>query len=97
MEILRAYGVPNRIVNAISILYTDTTAQVISPDGDMEFFQIDVGVLQGDTLAPFLFTIAFDYAIRQATKNPSETGFTIGPSRSSRYSALRLTMTVLMT
>ena len=26
------------------------------------------GVLQGDTLAPFLFIIVLDYALRQATK-----------------------------
>ena len=87
MEILSAYGIPDKIVVAINILYTDTTAQVISPDGDTNFFQIHAGVLQGDTLAPFLFIIALDYALRQATKNPSETGFTIEPSRSSRYPA----------
>ena len=87
MEILLAYGIPNKIVEAINILYTDTTAQVISPDGDMDLFQIHVGVLQGDTLAPFLSIIALDYALRQATRNPSETGFTIEPSRSSRYPA----------
>ena len=85
MEILRAYGIPDKIVEAINILYTDTTAQVISPDGDAEFFQIHAGVLQGDTLALFLFIIALDYAMKKATRNPSETGFTIEPSRSSRY------------
>ena len=57
MEILRAYGIPNKIVDAISILYKDTMAQVLTPDGDTEFFEILAGVLQGDTLAPFLFII----------------------------------------
>ena len=49
MEILKAYGIPTKIVNAISILYKDTKAQVITPDGDTEFFEILAGVLQGDT------------------------------------------------
>ena len=61
---------------------------MISPDGDTEFFQIHAGVLQGDTLAPFLFIIALDYTMKKAIRNPSETGFTIEPSRSSRYLAV---------
>ena len=40
MEILKAYGNPTKIVDAISILYKDTEAQVITPDGDTEFFEI---------------------------------------------------------
>ena len=57
------------IMTAISILYKDTEAQVITPDGDTEFFEILAGVLQGDTLAPFLFIIALDYAHREATRH----------------------------
>ena len=38
-----------------------------SHDGDTELFEIKKGVLQGDTLAPFLFVIThIDYAMRQA-------------------------------
>ena len=36
MEILKAYEIPTRIVDAISILYKDSEAQVITPDGDTE-------------------------------------------------------------
>lgn len=60
IEILKAYGIPKKIVDAISILYKNTEAQVITPDGDTEFFEIIAGVLQGDTLAPLLFIIALD-------------------------------------
>ena len=67
MQILQAYGIPDSIVSAINILYEDTMAQVLSPDGDTEFFKILAGVLQGDTLAPFLFILALDYAMRIAT------------------------------
>ena len=39
MEILLTYGVPSRIVKAINILYQDTVAEVLTPDGDTEFFE----------------------------------------------------------
>ena len=57
MEILSVYGVSKKIVDAISILYKDTTAQVISPDGETDFFEIATGVLQGDTLTLHLFIV----------------------------------------
>ena len=34
------------------------------PDGDTEYFDIVPGVLQGDTLAPYLFIICLDYVLR---------------------------------
>ena len=40
MEVLKAYGIPTKIVDAISILFKDTEAQVITPTGDTEFFEI---------------------------------------------------------
>ena len=87
MEILKAYGVPSEIVSAVNILYTKTSAQVLSPDGDTEFFEILAGVLQGDTLAPYLFIIALDYAMRQATEDGQNLGFTLDRSRSRRHPA----------
>ena len=47
-------------------MYTYTYAKVITPDGEIEYFQITKGVLQDDTLAPFLFVIILDYAMRQS-------------------------------
>ena len=69
MEILKAYGIPTKIVDAISLLYKDTEAQVITPDGDTEFFEF------------FLFIIALDYALREATRE-TRTGFTLTPRQS---------------
>jgi hypothetical protein len=37
-----------------------------TPDGDTETFEILAEVLQGDTLAPFLFIIVLVYALRKA-------------------------------
>ena len=52
MKILRAYGIPARIVDLINLLYINTRGKVITPDGDTDLFDILAGVLQGDTLAP---------------------------------------------
>ena len=90
MEILRAYGIPNKIVDAISILYKDTMAQVLTPDGDTEFFEILAGVLQGDTLAPFLFIIALDYVLRDATSE-STIGLTLTERQSRRHPEVNIT------
>ena len=63
-QILLAYGLPKETVAAITILYKDTKVKVRSPDGDTEYFDIVVGVLQGDMLAPYLFIICLDYMLR---------------------------------
>ena len=52
MEILKACGVAVEIVDAVNMTYTNTAGQVLSPDGDTEFFETLAGVLQEDTLAP---------------------------------------------
>ena len=83
MEILSSYGVQKKIIDAINILYKDTMAQVITPDDETNLFEVIVGVLQGDTLAPFLFIIALDYALREATRDTS-IGFTLEKRQGSR-------------
>ena len=63
-QILLAYGLPKETVAVIMILYRNTKVKVRSPDGDTEYFDIVAGVLQGDTLAPYLFIICLDYVLR---------------------------------
>ena len=60
-QILLAYGLPRETVAAIMILCRNTKVKARSPDGDTEYFDIVAGVLQGDTLAPYLFIICLDY------------------------------------
>ena len=69
IKILRSYGIPDKIVNAIESSYDNTRAKVYSPDGVTEEFDIVKGVLQGDTLSPYLFVIILDYALRKAKRN----------------------------
>ena len=64
-QILLAYGIPKETVAAITILYRNTKVKVRSPDGDTEYFDIVAGLLQGDTLAPYLFIICLDYVLRE--------------------------------
>ena len=75
-QILEAYGIPNEIIKAIMIMYKNTQAFVRSPDGDTEFFDIIAGVLQGETLASYLFIIALDYVLRNLDQNKNF-GFTL--------------------
>ena len=63
MEILSVYGVPKNIVDAISILYKDTVARLITPDEETDLFKTAAGVLQGDTLALHLSIFALEYAL----------------------------------
>ena len=57
-KILSLYGIPTVIIDAIKILYTDTSATVLSPDGETSPFHICAGILQGDTLAPFFSSLS---------------------------------------
>ena len=88
LQILKAYGVPPRLLKAIGSMYKDTFAKVLTPDGETAWFKLLAGVLQGDTLAPFLFIIVLDYALRKAISGREvELGLTIKPRRSRRHPA----------
>ena len=85
--ILLAYGLPKETVSAITILYRNTKVKVRSPDGDTEYFDIVAGVLQRDTLAPYLFIICLDYVIRKSIDKIKEHGFELTNKRGRRYPA----------
>lgn len=46
---------PFTVVCVPHLMYTNTRTRVVSPDGTSDEFEIKAGVLEGDTLAPFLF------------------------------------------
>ena len=92
MQILKAYDVPPNLLSAIELMYQDTRAKVVTPDGDTEMFEILAGILQGDTLAPFLFVIVLDYALRNAINGmEEELGFHLERKRSNRVAPLTIT------
>ena len=81
---------PKAIVDIIGLLYTNTKAWVITPNGMTSHFDIQAGVLQGDTLAPYLFIITVEYCMRQAIKSHPEYCFAINPAKSKRIKANKI-------
>ena len=92
-QILLAYGLPKETVAAITILYRNTKVKVCSPDGDTEYFDNVAGVLQGDTLAPYLCIICLDYVLRTSIDKIKENSFELTKKRSRRYPAETITDT----
>ena len=73
-------------------MYQNTKARVLTPSGETEQFDITTGVMQGDTLPPFLSIVVLDYALRGALSGYQEQlGFTISTRRSQRQSTVTLT------
>ena len=86
MEQIRlAYGLPKETSAPIMILYKNTKVKVRSPDGDTDYFDIEAGVLQGDTLAPYLFIIYLDYVLRTSIDIMKDNGFKL--TKKQKYPA----------
>ena len=90
-QILLAYSIPKETVAAITSLYRKTEVNVWSPDGDSEYLDNVAGVLQGDTLAPYLFIICLDYVLRTSIDTIRENGFELTKKRSRWYPAKTIT------
>ena len=73
------------------MLYKNTKVKICSPDGNTDYFDILAGVLQGDTLAPYLFIICLDYMLRTSIDLMKENGFKLTKERSRRYPAQTIT------
>ena len=73
------------------ILNRNTKSLVRSPEGDTEFFDILAGVLQGNTLAPFLFAICLDYVLRISVDKCNDYYLTLELARSRRFPTKKIT------
>ena len=69
-------------------MYVNTSAVVLTPEGGPTYFNINTGVLQGDPLAPYLYIIVLDYALRTAIDDIE--GLTLTRRRSTRHPASHL-------
>ena len=77
-KILKAGDIPLKLMKSIETIYKNTKAKVITPDGETSHFDIKSRVLQGVTLAPYLFVIILDYTMRQTYKDrENDLGFTL--------------------
>ncbi len=89
-SILISYNIPIKLVNAIMSIYDGATAKVCTNDGISDNIDLNTGVLQGDTLAPYIFVIVIDYILRNAL-NDITLGFKYKDKISSRYPAKYIT------
>ena len=90
-KILSNYGIPEEIINAIKVVYDSHTSYINTPDGPTDPFTTTTGVLQGDTLAPYLFVIVVDYILRQSVGFNNAKGLYIKPNKTQRDPAKFLT------
>ena len=90
-EILLAFSLPKETLPVIMILCRNTKVKVCSPDGDTDYFDIVAGVLQGDTLAQYLFMICLDYVLRTTIHKLKENCFKLWKEKSRRYPAKAIT------
>ena len=91
-QILLVHGLPKETVVAIMMLYKNTKVKVCSPDEDTYYFDIVAGVLQGDTLAPYLYIICLDYVLRTSIDKMKDNGFKLTKERMRRYPAKTITV-----
>ena len=89
-SILLAYGLSKETHAAIMML-KKLERKVCSPDGDTDYFDIVAGVLQGDTLAPYLFINCLNYVPRTSIDKMKDNGFNLGREIRWRYPAQTIT------
>ena len=81
-KVLRHYGIPEPLVEAIKALYTNSKSAVYVDGHLTKEFEVTTGVLQGDVLAPFLFIIMIDYTMK---RSEGKHGFTTVPRRPADF------------
>ena len=59
------------------MIYRSTNAVVRSPDWDIDFFDIFIGILHGNTLAPYLFILCQGYDHQTSIDLKTENRFTL--------------------
>ena len=69
-------------------MYENTSAVILTPEGETTTFTINTRVLPGDPLAPYLFIIVLNYALRTATDDRE--GLTLTGRRSTRHPTCHL-------
>jgi sorting nexin-29 len=67
-SILRHYGIPDKTVRVIKTIYNNSKSRVLVDGKLSDEFDVTTGVLQGDTLAPFLFIIVIDFVLKKCRK-----------------------------
>ena len=80
-----------KAVAAIMMLYRNMKVKVRSPNGYRLYIDIEVGVLQRDTLAPYFFIICLDHVPWTSIDWMNENGFKLTKEIWGRYLAQTIT------
>jgi len=62
---MRDIGISSKVITFVQKIYTGAKAKVRTPEGESDFFQIKRGILQGETLSPFLFTLFMEDIVKK--------------------------------
>ena len=85
--VMSLYGVSELLIANVVQFYIGTSAIVATAHGNTDKLSTTSGVLQRDTLAPFLFITLLDYVFRETLIDNID-GFTISPRKRLRYPAV---------
>ena len=86
--ILSQYNVSICLISDITQMYSDTSACVSTELGPTEWFKITSGVLQGDTLSPYLFIVLLDYALKKTLQDNA--GFVVCKRNGRRHPTIHI-------
>ncbi len=64
-DVLKIYGVGEKLLSAIKCFYEDASACVKNTDETSEHFEIKMGLRQGSIMSPLLFNIYVVGVIRE--------------------------------
>ena len=84
VETLTQLEIPIYLIKAIMSLYWESTVQVVTSHGLTDPIPVRRGVLQGDTLAPYLFVLVLDRVMQTALVDETM-GYCVRERRSSRH------------
>lgn len=66
-NIMKSYGIPHKMVRVIAGIYQGFECAVVDGSETSEWFKIKSGVKQGCVMSGFLFLLALDWTMREAT------------------------------
>ena len=72
-KIMRHYGIPEKIIDLVKCMYSNSECAVVDGTGTSEWFTIKSGVKQGCDMSGFLFLLVIDWIMRKTTSS-SNTG-----------------------
>ena len=66
-NILRYYGIPEKLIRLIKCMYQDNECAVVTSSGTSDWFKIKSGVKQDCNMSGFIFLMVIDWVMRKST------------------------------